>query len=190
MMIATLAAITAAFAPPAAFATPAEQSDAPALRDGSHDFDPMLGVWKTQIRRTADPFAHPEAVIEMSGIVTTRKVWGGRAQIEEIEVDTPTGHWEGMTLFLYDPQAHQWSQSFADSADGTLQRPTIGGFANGRGELYAQDKVNGRTILIRGLWSDITANAHRYEESLSDDGGKTWHIAFSAALTRIAAAAP
>jgi hypothetical protein len=185
-LIVSLAALTVAFASPAAVAAP----DAPAVHDGSHDVDFMFGVWKTQIRRTADPFAHPEAVVAMSGTVTTRKVWGGRAAIEEIEVDAPAGHWEGTTLYLYNPQAHQWSQTFADSSDGILQPPTVGSFANGRGELYAQDKVNGRTILIRGLWSDITANAHHYEEAWSEDGGKTWRVAFSAALTRIAAAAP
>ena len=181
-----LAAIAATLASPAAVAAP----DAPAVRDGSHDIDFMFGVWKTRIRQTADPFAHPDAVVEMSGTVTTRKVWDGRAAIEEIEVDAPAGHWEGTTLFLYNPQAHQWSQTFADSSDGTLQPSTIGGFANGRGELYAQNRINGRAILIRGLWSDITPDAHRYEEAWSDDGGRSWHVAFSAALTRIGAAAP
>jgi len=32
----------------------------------------------------------------------------GRAQLEEIEADGSTGHFEGLTLFLYSPQAHQW----------------------------------------------------------------------------------
>jgi hypothetical protein len=35
------------------------------------------------------------------------------------------------------------------------------------------------------VWSDITTNAHRYEVSLSQDGGRTWATTFSAYLTRL-----
>ena len=34
------------------------------------------------------------------------------------------------------------------------------------------------------MWSDITADSHRYEISVSDDEGKTWQPNFIAALTR------
>jgi hypothetical protein len=44
--------------------------------------------------------------------VTVRPVWGGRAKLEEIEADGAKGHWEGLSLFLYNPQSHQWSQTF------------------------------------------------------------------------------
>lgn len=186
----TLAALAILLASPAAFAAPGGETEAPVLRDGSHDFDPMLGVWKTEIKRTADPFAHPEKVVEMAGTVTKTKVWDGRGQLEQLEVEGPAGHWQGLTLFLYNPEAHQWSQNFAGSAQGVLQPPTIGSFINGRGEFYAQDHFNGRAILIRGVWSGITADSHHYEESYSDDGGRSWHTAFSAVLKRIEAAAP
>jgi hypothetical protein len=111
-------------------------------------------------------------------------VWAGKAQLEEIEADGPKGHWEGLTLFLYNPQSHQWSQNFANSKQGMLTAPLIGSFQAGRGELFAQDTVNGRSILIRGVWSGITPDSHRYEESYSADGGKTWVAAFIGELTR------
>jgi len=65
-----------------------------------------------------------------------------------------------------------------------LNPPAIGGFKDGRGELVAQDTVDGRSILIRAVWSDITPDSHHFEESYSDDGGKTWAPAFIASLTR------
>jgi hypothetical protein len=104
--------------------------------------------------------------------------------LEEIETDGPNGHWEGMTLFLYNPTAHQWSQSFVNSQRGVLGQPLIGSFRNGRGELYASDTFNDRSILVRGVWSDITPNSHHYEESYSNDGGRTWVPAFIANLKR------
>jgi hypothetical protein len=170
-------------AQPAAAAEPAEPPKVLA-RDGQHDFDFNIGVWKTHIKRVLDPLSGSAKSIELNGTVTVRKVWDGRAQLEEIETDGPNGHWEGLTLFLYNRQAHQWSQSFINSKVGELTPPLIGAFKDGRGELIAADTFNGRSILVRGVWSDITPDSHHFEESYSDDGGKTWAPAFIANLTR------
>ena len=159
-------------------------------RDGSHNFDFNIGVWHTHIKRVLDPLSGSSESMELNGTVTVRKVWGGRAQLEEIEADGPKGHWEGLTLFLYNPQAHQWSQSFIDSKMATLNSPTIGSFKDGRGELYSQDTFNGKSILVRGVWSDIMPDSHQYEESYSADGGQSWHPAFIANLTREKQMAP
>lgn len=155
-------------------------------RDGQQDFDFNVGVWHTHIQRISDPFSGGTNSMEMNGTVTVRKVWGGRAELEEIEADGPKGHWEGLTLFLYNPQSRQWSQAFANSKDGTLATPLIGSFKDGRGELYSADTFKGRSILVRGVWSEIKPDSHRYEESYSDDGGRTWHAAFVGELTRTA----
>ncbi|HTW82483.1 MAG TPA: hypothetical protein VMD91_00270 [Candidatus Sulfotelmatobacter sp.] len=159
---------------------------APPARDGSHDFDFNIGVWHTHITRILQPFAANSPRMTLDGTVTVRPVWCGRASLEEIEADGPRGHWEGLTLFLYDPRAHQWSQSYIDSASGELETPTVGSFANGRGDLYAQDTDGDASILVRGEWSDITPTSHSYIISYSRDGGATWKAAFIAKLTRLA----
>jgi hypothetical protein len=89
-----------------------------------------------------------------------------------------------LTLFLYNPASRQWSQSFINSQLATLGSPLVGTFQDGRGELFAQDTFHDKSILVRGVWSDITPNSHRYEESYSNDGGATWSPAFIATLTR------
>jgi hypothetical protein len=169
---------------PASAAGEATQPPPAAARDGQHDFDFNFGVWRTHIRRVLDPLSGSTNSVELNGTVTVRKVWDGRAQLEEIEADGPNGHWEGLTLFLYDPSAHQWSQTFVDSKSGVLTAGLIGSFKDGQGELYTQETVKGRSILIRGVWSDIKPDSHHFEESFSDDGGKTWAPAFIANLTR------
>jgi hypothetical protein len=155
-----------------------------APQEGQHDFDFNLGVWNTHIRRVLHPLSGKADSIELNGTVTVRKVWDGRAQLEEIDADGPNGHWEGLTLFMYNPEAHQWSQTFANSKTGVLTTPLIGSFSQGRGELYSQESVDGRSILVRAVWSEIAANSHHFEQSYSDDGGKTWAPAFIATLTR------
>ncbi len=104
-------------------------------RDGAHDFDFGTGVWHTHIRRVLDPFSASSDVIELNGTVTTRPIWGGRARLEEIEADGPKGHWEGLSLFLYNPQSHQWSQSFLNSKTAVLSGSLVGEFHDGHGEL-------------------------------------------------------
>ena len=162
----------------------AEGSPTTAARDGQHDFDFNIGVWHTHIKRVLDPLEGSKHSVELDGTVTVRKVWGGRAQLEEIETQGPDGHWEGLTLFLYNARSRQWSQTFIDSKSGELDSPLIGEFNNGRGDLYSQDTFHGRAVLVRGTWSDITPDAHHFEEDFSADGGQTWAPAFIANLAR------
>jgi hypothetical protein len=169
-----------------AFSQPMTAAAAVQPHDGQHDFDFNFGSWKTHIMRLQNPLTGSKAWVEMNGTVEVRKIWDGKGQIEEIEADGSTGHFEGMTVFLYNPQARQWSQDFASSGDGSLETPIIGEFKDGRGELISQQQFNGRTILVRGVWSEIKADSHRFEQAFSDDGGKTWEPNFVATLTRAA----
>ncbi len=153
--------------------------------DGAHDFDFDLGQWKTHIVRRVHPLSGSDETMELNGTVTVRKLWNGRAQVEEIEADGPRGHWQGMTIFLYDPQARQWSMNFANSAIGKFSTPMIGSFDGGRGTLTGTDTLDGRAILVRAVWSDFTATTHQYKESYSADGGRTWEVAFTATKTKI-----
>jgi len=38
------------------------------------------------------PFSGSDETIALAGTVTVRPVWGGRAELEEIEADGPNGH--------------------------------------------------------------------------------------------------
>ena len=156
-----------------------------AYAEGSHAFDFNLGTWHTHIRRLKQPLSGHADWMELRGTVTVNPIWGGKAQVEEIEADGPGGRFEGMTVFLYDPAHGQWRQYFADSDDGTLDTPSVGRFADGRGVFYSQELYRGRAVLVRGTWSDITRDAHRYEQAFSEDGGKTWEANFIADLTRV-----
>ncbi|MGE5624421.1 MAG: hypothetical protein ACM3ZT_02620 [Bacillota bacterium] len=157
---------------------------APVLQDGSHDFDFNVGGWKNHIRRRLHPLSGSDEWTEMNGTVVVSKIWGGKAQVEEIEADGPLGHFEGMTLFTYNPEARQWYMNYVGSGDGEVGEPEAGSFHDGRGEFYSHELFHGRAILVRVVWSDIKPDSHRFEQSFSDDGGKTWEPNFIADLTR------
>ncbi len=156
----------------------------PIQHNGQHDFDFNFGKWRTHIKNLQHPLSGSTTWVKLEGTVTVRKVWDGRASLEEIEADGPGGHFEGTTLFLYNPKSHQWSQTFANSESGSLEVPSIGEFKNGRGEFYSQEVYNGRAVLVRGIWSEIKTDTHRFEQAYSDDGGKTWETNFIANLER------
>ena len=156
----------------------------PADRDGSRDFDFGAGLWKTHLKRRAHALSGSNEFIQLNGTVNTRALWGGRAHLEQIEADGSNGHWQGLSLFLYNPTSHQWSQTFVNSKSGTVDAGLVGSFKNGRGELFESDTLDGRPILVRGVWSNIAPTSHRYEESYSADGGKTWEVELTADKTK------
>jgi len=156
-----------------------------AERDGQHDFDPLIGSWKYHLKRRLHPLTGSTTWIELNGTGVCYKVWDGGAQLDTFEADGPTGHIEGLTLRLYNPQSHQWRLYWANSKIGILDPPQVGEFKNGQGEFFAQDTINGKTILIRFDWTNMTTNSPHFEQSFSDDGGKTWEVNWITDQTRI-----
>ena len=154
------------------------------VRDGQHDFVFEIGTWKTHLRRLVHPLTGSTTWVQYDGTTVVRKVWNGRANLVELEVDGPAGHIEALSLRLYNPQSRQWSLNFANVSSGVLGQPTIGEFRNGRGEFYDQETLNGRAIFVRFVISNITANACHFEQAFSDDGGKTWEVNWIADDTR------
>jgi hypothetical protein len=157
-------------------------------RDGQHDFDFELGHWKIHLKKLVHPLTGSTTWVEFDGTSVTRKVWNGRSQLEEFETDSPDGsHIEGMTLRLYDPQTHQWSLYWATSKSATMGVPTIGKFKNGQGEFFDTEPAgpNGRAVLVRFIWSNTTTNMPHFEQSFSEDGGKTWEVNWITDQTRV-----
>jgi len=152
---------------------------------GQHDFVPLIGFWKYRLKRLQHPLTGSTTWIDLEGTGECLKVWDGRADLDTIEVDGPTGHIEGLTLRLFNPQTHQWSLYWANSKTAKLDPPQVGEFKNGRGDFYAQDTINGRTILIRYDWTNLTTSTPHFEQSFSDDGGKTWEVNWITDQTRV-----
>jgi hypothetical protein len=147
-----------------------------AARDAQHDFDFEIGTWKTHLKRLLHPLTGSTTWVEYEGTTTVRKVWNGRANLIELEVDGASGHIEALSLRLYNPESHQWSLNFSNSAAGTLGVPSVGEFKNGRGEFIDQETLGARTILVRFVISRISPTSCHFEQAYSDDGGETWEL--------------
>ncbi len=179
-------AVAAAVASPAP-ATAEPPRAAARQRDGQRDFDFTFGRWKIQLRRLKKPLTGSTEWVELSGTTHSRPLWGGKANIEEFVVESPEGgRIEGLTLRLYSPESRQWSLYWANKKAGQIGGPpTVGEFKDGRGEFFNQEMYEGRSILVRYVWSRITASSAHFEQSFSTDGGKTWEVNWITDQTRI-----
>jgi len=157
-----------------------------AVRDGQHDFDFEVGHWHIHLKRRLHPLTGSNQWVEFDGTSSTRFLWNGAAQIEQFETDGAGGHIEGLTLRTYNPTTHQWRLYWANASNGIVVVPQIGQFANGQGEFYAQDTLNGKSIFIRFIWSKTTTDTPHFEQAFSEDGGKTWEVNWITDQTRVA----
>jgi hypothetical protein len=67
----------------------------PPARDGSHDFDFLIGNWKAHVRRLPDRLVGSNNWIEYNGISNHKKLLDSNANFEEFEVDNPEKHLPG-----------------------------------------------------------------------------------------------
>jgi hypothetical protein len=107
--------------------------------------------------------------------------------MDEFTTEDPTTHakTEGITVRLYNPTTKEWRLYWIGPRDGAIGIPVIGKFKDGRGEFYDQEEIQGRTIFVRYVWSNITANSAHFEQSFSQDGGKTWETNWITDQTRV-----
>jgi len=171
---------------------------ATALQDGRGDgadaFDFLHGRWRIRNRRLRRPLTGSSGWYEFDGSSIERPFWDGQGNLEEYVANSPEGRIRGLALRLYDPRSRQWSIHWSSSALGTRDRAMVGEFENGRGEFYNQDQFEGREILVRFIWTSTDANAARWEQAFSADGGRTWEpnwiMDFNRAADTDAAAKP
>jgi hypothetical protein len=159
----------------------------PVQRDGSHDFDFLIGDWKAHVRRLPDRLVGSNVWVEYDGISNHKKLLDSNANFEEFDVSSPDKKLriKAQTLRLYNSESHQWSIYLVDLDKGTLGLPpVVGQFDGNRGEFYDQEDWKGRAILVRYVWLNISPKSARMEQSFSADGGKTWEVNWICELSR------
>jgi hypothetical protein len=152
-----------------------------------HDFDFLMGSWRVHHRRLVERFAGSDEWQEFDGTSTARPILGGAGNIEDNVLELPGGTYRAISLRSYDPATDRWSIWWLDGrTPGRLDPPVLGRFDGGVGTFIGEDTFDGRPILVRFLWSDITEQTCRWEQSFSDDGGATWEVNWVMEFTRTA----
>lgn len=138
------------------------------------DFNFNIGHWDVEVKRLTNPLSGNSIWTGWTGSGEVAPVWSGRASVAEFQLDGPSGHLQGLGLRLYNPEAKQWTISWANSRDGIIGVPIVGEFKDGRGDFMDVEDFNGRQIFVRNNFSKITPQSCYFEQAFSGDGGRTW----------------
>ena len=153
--------------------------------DGRNDFDFLIGTWKVHHFRLKERLKGCTEWEEFEGKSTDRKILNGLGNMDENILHRASGDVHAITVRLFNPRSKEWSLCWSAEGAGTFEVPMIGGFQNGRGEFYSQEVFEGRHIFSRFIWSEIEANACKWEQAFSNDGGKTWETNWVMTFERI-----
>ncbi|HVN20916.1 MAG TPA: DUF1579 family protein [Dongiaceae bacterium] len=83
----------------------------------------------------------------------------------------------GTSVSTFDARAGHWKQTWVDNEGGYLD--FVGDFQNGEMILQRETVRDGKRILQRMVWKNITANEMDWSWEASQDGGKTWQVNWS-----------
>jgi hypothetical protein len=151
------------------------------LADNNFDF--FVGTWNSKQRRLRKVLAGSQDWDEVSATTRCWSVFDGAGNLDEVRFENSPA---GLTVRLYDPATDLWSLYWARSGGGGLALPpTVGRFeADGCGRFYDDEEWEGQPIRVRFLWSEITEESARWEQSFSTDKGDTWEPNWIADFTR------
>lgn len=153
--------------------------------DPVHDFDLFFGTWHVRHRRLKERLAGSTEWVEFDGTQEMRPLLGGQGNFTDNVLNMPDGAYRAVTLRAFDPKTKTWAIWWLDGRKPhTIEVPLIGRFEDGGGAFYADDKVNGKPIRIRYLWSKITPDSRQWEQAFSPDGGNRWETNWVAQFTR------
>ena len=152
-----------------------------------HDFDFYMGTWQVRHRRLVTRLAGSHEWQEFEGTSTAWPILDGAGNIDDNVLELPAGDYRAISLRTYDPATDRWSIWWLDGRNPSrLDPPVVGGFKDGIGTFICPDTFEGRPILVRFIWSDITDRTCRWEQAFSTDDGATWEVNWIMESTRIA----
>jgi hypothetical protein len=151
---------------------------------GIHGFDFLVGEWRVHHRRIS---AVSKKWVEFDGTCSHRLLMDGSANVEEHVLNSPDGAYRAVGLRSYDRKNDKWSIWWLDGRYPArpLDPPVQGRFENGVGSFYSDYEQDGKKIIGRLQWSDITATSAHWEQASSADGGKTWKTNWIMKLERV-----
>jgi hypothetical protein len=119
--------------------TPAAPTGASDM-SGLHDFDFLVGEWRSHSRRLKERLAGSNEWEEFEGTIVSRRLMDGFANVDDTVFHTPEGIYRGVAPRAYDSKTGQWAIWWIDGRNpfGNLDPPVKGRFVNGIGTFYAE----------------------------------------------------
>ncbi len=141
---------------------------APAPTGKAGDFDFLSGNWKIRHQRLKD--GQWDA---FEGEATVHGLLGGIASVEELRI--PSRGMSGMGMRVLDVERKRWADYWVNSQSGIVApAPAWGSFVDGVGHWDSTEVDDGKAVIVRGTWDQITPHACQWRQARSEDEGRTW----------------
>jgi hypothetical protein len=150
--------------------------------DASHDFDFLIGSWKSEQHKLKKRLANNNEWEHFSSDIRVKKLPAGLGNIDELDMPTATG----LTLRLFNPKTQLWSIYWISSANPVMDtNPVVGRFSGNVGEFFCDDDFEGKKIRVRYTWTNLGNGKATWAQAFSPDGGKSWETNWKAEFTRV-----
>lgn len=134
------------------------------------DFDFLAGEWRIKNRRKKPGTDQWD---EFEGEATVWRFLDGLGSLEELRI--PARDFAGMGLRLLDVEHGVWNDYWVNAKSPVLSTPGLQGeFKGGVGTFQANEQDGEQSVIVRGVWDEITPTSCRWYQSVSKDSGKTW----------------
>jgi hypothetical protein len=154
--------------------------------DHAHDFDFLVGKWRVHHTRLNGRLVGSHDWVEFDGTSEMWMTMQGRGTFDDNYIAVPTGPYRAVGIRCYDPATQTWAIWWLDERHPhAIEPPVYGNFKDGIGTFIGDDVNNGKPVLTRFVWSNITANSAHWEQAESPDDGKTWETNWRMDLTRV-----
>lgn len=153
---------------------------------GASAFAFQTGSWRVRHRKRKGRLVGSTDWVEFDGTCTAWELLGGNGNVDDHFLGDPAGAYRAATFRRRDPSSGLWSIWWFDPRFPRLDPPVHGRFSNGVGAFLADDRLDGRPIKVRFIWSGITETAAHWEQAFSPDGGATWETNWLMAFSRTA----
>lgn len=148
-------------------------------------FDFLVGNWNVHHRYLRRRLGGSTDWIEFPGTCSMHKILGGFANMDDGDIDHPSGRYAGVSLRTYNPEKESWSIYWLDSRyPGQIFPPVHGRFVEGIGTFEGDDMHDGRAIRVRFLWSRITPTSARWEQAFLAGDLTDWETNWIMDFTR------
>lgn len=154
--------------------TNAQSGDSPCSEPEASQFDFWLGEWKAEWKDS-------EGKLQFGKNIITKEL--GNCVIEE-NFSTEDKSYTGRSLSVYSPVKKYWQQTWVDNSGAYMD------FTGGKDDkdMYMQRKIlnkQGKEIIQKMTFTDITDNSFRWLWESSADNGATWSLNWEIRYTRI-----
>jgi len=162
---------------------PPAHANPDALPSDAEGFAFLDGDWRVHHRKLEAPLSGRVAWKTFEGTARFHTLVEGLMSVEELS--DGEGKPYGGAVRSFDRNTRRWSDRWLSVRDGVLNAPVEGVFVEGVGTFTAPDTWEGKTILVRGIWTRLSPDVVSWEQAASTDEGKSWETNWQMRFERL-----